>query len=99
MVGLAAAYRWDLPTGASVVTVLGAVLAAATVARGAGTLAGAARRGGWRALRCAGGVACAAIALSGLLLLLFPAMDHPWLDLLEAGRPALPGALPPPARG
>jgi zinc/manganese transport system permease protein len=87
--GLAAAYRWDLPTGASVVTVLGAVLAAATVARGAGTLAGAARRGGWRALRGAGGVACAAIALSGLLLLLFPAMDHPWLDLLEAGVPGV----------
>ena len=89
MGGLAAAYRWDLPTGASVVTVLGAVLAAATVARGAGTLAGAARRGGWRALRGAGGVACAAIALSGLLLLLFPAMDHPWLDLLEAGVPGV----------
>jgi hypothetical protein len=87
--GLAAAYRWDLPTGASVVTVLGAVLAAATVARGAGTLAAAARRGGWRALRGAGGVACAAIALSGLLVLLFPAMDHPWLDLLEAGVPGV----------
>jgi zinc/manganese transport system permease protein len=87
--GLAAAYRWDLPTGASVVTVLGAVLAAATVVRGAGTLAAAARRGGWRALRGAGGVACAAIALSGLLVLLFPAMDHPWLDLLEAGVPGV----------
>jgi zinc/manganese transport system permease protein len=87
--GLAAAYRWDLPTGASVVTVLGAVLAAATVVRGAGSLAAAARRGGWRALRGAGGVACAAIALSGLLVLLFPAMDHPWLDLLEAGVPGV----------
>jgi zinc/manganese transport system permease protein len=87
--GLVAAYRWDLPTGASVVTCLGAVLGAAALARGAGTLAGAARRGGWRALRGAAGIVCGAVALGGLLLLLFPAMDHPWLDLLEAGVPAV----------
>lgn len=87
--GLVAAYRWDLPTGASVVTCLGAVLAGAALARGAGTLAGAARRGGWRALRGAAGIVCGAVALGGLLLLLFPAMDHPWLDLLEAGVPAV----------
>jgi zinc/manganese transport system permease protein len=87
--GLAAAYRWDLPTGASVVTCLGAVLAAAALARGAAALAGAARREGWRALRGAGTVVCGAIALGGVLLLLFPAMDHPWLDVLEAGIPAV----------
>jgi len=87
--GLAAAYRWDLPTGASVVTCLGAVLAAAALALGAAALAGAARREGWRALRGAGTVVCGAIALGGVLLLLFPAMDHPWLDVLEAGIPAV----------
>jgi hypothetical protein len=65
------------------------VLAAAALARGAAALAGAARREGWRALRGAGTVVCGAIALGGVLLLLFPAMDHPWLDVLEAGIPAV----------
>ena len=31
----------------------------------------------------------AAVAIAGILLLAFPAMDHPWLDILEAGLPPL----------
>jgi zinc/manganese transport system permease protein len=86
--GLAAAYQWDLPTGASVVTVLGVVLGATALARLIGGLAAKARRDGWAALRGTAAMGCAAIALAGALLLAFPAMDHPWLDMLEAGIPA-----------
>ena len=85
--GLIAAFQGDLPTGASVVTVLGAVLAATALGRMAGTLAAAVRRRGRRALRGPGAIVCGAIALSGLLLMLFPGMDHPGLDLLEAAVP------------
>jgi len=45
--------------------------------RGAGAL---------RGLGVAGGLA---VALAGLLLVALPGMDHPWLDWLEAGAPAV----------
>ncbi|HET6365903.1 MAG TPA: iron chelate uptake ABC transporter family permease subunit [Pseudomonadales bacterium] len=85
--GLAAAYRWDLPTGASVVTTFGALAALTALALGAGAIWRGVRARGWRALRGMALVASAAVALAGLLLLAFPAMDHLWLDLLEAGLP------------
>ena len=85
--GLAAAYRWDLPTGASVVTTFGALAALTALALGAGAIWRGVRAQGWRALRGMALVASAAVALAGLLLLAFPAMDHLWLDLLEAGLP------------
>lgn len=85
--GLAAAYRWDLPTGASVVTTFGALAALTALALGAGAIWRGVRAQGWRALRGIALVASAAVALAGLLLLAFPAMDHLWLDLLEAGLP------------
>ncbi len=87
--GLAAAYRWDLPTGASVVTTFGALAATTALALGALAIWRSVRAQGWRALRGMALVASAAAALAGLLLLAFPAMDHPWLDLLEAGLPRL----------
>jgi zinc/manganese transport system permease protein len=87
--GLAAAYRWDLPTGASVVTTFGVLVALIAVVRGAIALWSAVRARGWRALRGLALAASVAAALAGLLLLAFPAMDHPWLDLLEAGLPRL----------
>ena len=85
--GLAAAYRWDLPTGASVVTTFGALAALTALALGAGAIWRGVRAQGWRALRGMALVASTAVALAGLLLLAFPAMDHLWLDLLEAGLP------------
>ena len=87
--GLAAAYRWDLPTGASVVTTFGVLAALTALALGATATWRAVRARGWRALRGMALAASAAVALAGLLLLAFPAMDHPWLDLLEAGLPRL----------
>jgi zinc/manganese transport system permease protein len=87
--GLAAAYRWDLPTGASVVTTFGALAALTALALGATATGRAVRAQGWRALRGLALVASAAVALAGLLLLAFPAMDHPWLDLVEVGLPRL----------
>jgi zinc/manganese transport system permease protein len=87
--GLAAAYRWDLPTGASVVTTFGVLAALTALALGATATWRAVRARGWRALRGMALAASAAVAMAGLLLLAFPAMDHPWLDLLEAGLPRL----------
>jgi zinc/manganese transport system permease protein len=87
--GLVAAYRWDLPTGASVVTAFGAIMAVAALARLATGLVVGARAQGWAALRGAAAIVGAAVSLAGLLLLLFPAMDHLWLDLVEAGAPAV----------
>ena len=87
--GLAAAYRWDLPTGASVVTTFGVLAALTALALGATATWRAVRARGWRALRGIALAASAAVAMAGLLLLAFPAMDHPWLDLLEAGLPRL----------
>jgi zinc/manganese transport system permease protein len=87
--GLVAAYRWDLPTGASVVTAFGAIMAVAALARLATGLVVGARAQGWAALRGAAAIVGAAVSLAGLLLLLFPAMDHLWLDLVEAGASAV----------
>jgi zinc/manganese transport system permease protein len=87
--GLLAAYRWDLPTGASVVTAFGVLIAGAALALGAIAFVRRLRARGGGALRGPGAGACAAVALAGLLLLAFPAMDHPWLDLVEAGVPAV----------
>jgi zinc/manganese transport system permease protein len=87
--GLIAAYRWDLPTGASVVTTFGVLIAGAGLALGAVALARRVRARGWVALRGVGAGAALGLALAGLLLLAFPAMDHPWLDLLEAGIPGV----------
>ena len=95
--GLAAAYRWDLPTGASVVTVLGALMAGALLLRLAATLAANARTNAPAALRGATLVLCAAVALAGLLLLVFPGMDHLWLDAIEAEWPAARAAFLTPA--
>ncbi len=89
VLGLGASYAWDLPTGATIVTSFGAVLAVVAGAVGVAALARAVRARGLAALRGVGAVACALVGLAGLLLLLFPRMDHPWLDGLEALAPAV----------
>jgi zinc/manganese transport system permease protein len=87
--GLWGSWFWDLPTGAAVVTAFGALVAAVGVARGATVFAARVKREGLRALAGAGAAVCSAIGLAGLLLAVFPRMDHPWLDWSESQVPAL----------
>ncbi len=72
-VGLYASWTWDLPTGPAIVTAFGAAM-------GLVALGFAARRLTWRKV---GLSVCALSTLSGVLLVLFPKMDQPWLDALE----------------
>ena len=87
--GLAASYRWDLPTGAAVVSAFGAALALTAAALGVRAMARAVRTRGLAALRPAAIVMAALAGLAGLLLVLFPAMDHLWLDGLERLAPGV----------
>ena len=87
--GLAASYAWDLPTGATVVTTFGALLAVVGLALAARGLGRAVRTRGASALRSLGAGACALVALAGLLVALFPRMDHVWLDWIEAPLPVV----------
>ena len=82
--GLAASFRWDLPTGASVVAVLGASLVVIGAGVGARRLLRGGRRVAWTAVLAAG----VAVALAGAVLAARPQADHLWLDGLET---ALPG--------
>jgi zinc/manganese transport system permease protein len=87
--GLVASYRWDLPTGAAVVSAFGAALALTAAALGARRLARAVRARGLTALRPGAVVLAAVIGLAGLLLILVPGMDHLWLDALERAAPVV----------
>ena len=86
--GIAASFRWDLPTGATVVATLGAMLAAL------GALLGIRRllRGGRRAALGTVAAAGVAIALAGAALAALPHADHLWLDAAERVAPALQSA-------
>lgn len=75
--GLLASWHWDLPTGPAIVAAFGAAAAATAVAF-------LARRLTARGVALAAAVVASA---AGLLLLLFPRMDHPWLDALEEAVP------------
>ena len=90
--GLLAAYRWDLPTGAAVVAAFGAALALTAAARGTRAVAAAVRTQGVTALRPAGLAVAALLALAGALLVVFPGMDHLWLDGLERVAPSVQNA-------
>ena len=85
--GLWASFAWDLPTGAAVVTSFGALMALVALGLGARHLARRVRAQGVGTLRGVGALLALAIAAAGLLLLVFPGMDHPWLDWLEAAAP------------
>ncbi len=85
LAGLAASYRWDLPTGAAMVCVFGVTLALAGLALPV-------VRGGWvqarglaRAARIGVAVLC---VLSGAWLAAAPRADQPLLDSLEYALPA-----------
>ncbi len=89
LTGLVASYTLDLPAGATIVAVLGAVLAAVGLGRVAGTLAHRLRRLGPRALAGAAGALGVLVALAGGALAAFPGADHLWLDGLERAVPGL----------
>ena len=89
VLGLAASFGWDLPTGATIVSTFGALLALVGVARGVVALALRARREGRRALAGIGVVTGVAVAIAGIALAAFPRADHVWLDALERALPAL----------
>jgi zinc/manganese transport system permease protein len=86
--GLAASYAWDLPTGAAMVCMFGAVLALAALAKPL-VLARAAvrRRRARRALAWTGRAALLVLAASALWLVLVPQADQPLLDALERAWP------------
>ena len=87
--GLSASFAWDLPTGAAVVTTFGVLMAAVALVVGGRALIGRLRREGAHALVPAGAVGGALVAAAGLLLALFPQMDHHWLDWLETAAPGI----------
>jgi zinc/manganese transport system permease protein len=89
VLGLYASYAWDLPTGAAVVTTFGALMAMLALGFGAHALWRETRHRGWRALADLALLACVIVGLAGLLLLVFPRMDHLWLDWLEAAAPQI----------
>jgi len=86
--GLGASWAWDLPTGATVVVAFGALLAALALGLAAGAIVRAAQARGPAALSGVAAALLVAVGVAGLLLALFPRMDHPWLDWLEAAAPA-----------
>jgi zinc/manganese transport system permease protein len=92
VVGLAASFAWDLPTGATVVATFGALLATVAVARGLVVVVGLARRDPGRVLAGAGCVIGLMATLAGLALAAFPRADHLWLAALERSVPALQSA-------
>lgn len=75
--GIYASWLWDLPTGPAIVTAFGAAAA------GLG-LFFVAMRQSWRSFARALLVGAAVV---GVLLVLFPYMDQPWLDALESAAP------------
>jgi len=83
--GIAASFRWDLPTGATVVATLGAVLAALGVVLGLRRL----RRGGRPAALSSAAVIGGAMVLAGAALAAAPQLDHVWLDAAERLAPTL----------
>ena len=89
LLGLSASYVWDLPTGATVVTTFGALLAAVALGLGVRALIQEIRRRGLNALIGMGITASSLVGLLGLLLVLFPQMDHHWLNWIEEVAPTV----------
>lgn len=70
--GLAASWLWDLPTGPAIVAAFGALTAAVVLVLALRHLT----------LRAAGLATGIVLALAGTLLVAFPRMDQPWLDVV-----------------
>ena len=89
VMGLSASYAWDLPTGATVVTTFGALLAAVALGLGVRTLIQEVRKRGLSALTGVGIAWSVLVGMLGLLLVLFPQMDHFWLNWVEEAMPSI----------
>ncbi len=89
ILGLVASATWDLPTGATVVTTFGVFMAAVAAWLALQTLIRDIRAKGVLALTGVGIAASAAIGLAGFFLLIFPQMDHHWLNWLEKAVPSV----------
>ncbi len=87
ILGLTASAAWDLPTGATVVATFGVFMAVVAALLGLGSLVRQIRAEGPRALVGVGIAIFGVIAFAGILLLLFPRMDHHWLNWLEKEAP------------
>jgi len=85
--GLAAAFAWDLPTGAAVVATFAAVLAVTALLRGAVAIVRRRRHDRVRVLSATVSVAGVLASLLGASLVVFPAADHFWLDFTERWAP------------
>lgn len=75
--GLYASWSWDLPTGPAIVATFGAAIALTGILFALRIFT----------LRLVGRALAVATFVAGLLLMLFPQMDQPWLDLVEWGAP------------
>ncbi|HSE87125.1 MAG TPA: metal ABC transporter permease [Candidatus Binatia bacterium] len=89
VLGLVASAAWDLPTGATVVTTFGVFMAAVAAWLGFQTLIRGTKAKGLMALNGVGIATLSAMGLAGLFLLLFPQMDHHWLNWLEKAVPSV----------
>jgi zinc/manganese transport system permease protein len=87
ILGLVASALWDFPTGAAVVTTFGIFMAIVAASLGLRNLIRGISSKGPSALIGAGIAASTVVGLAGLLLLLFPQMDHHWLNWLEKAAP------------
>ena len=87
ILGLVASAAWDLPTGATVVATFGLFMAAVAASLGLRNLIRGISSQGPSALFGVGIAASALVGLVGLLLILFPQMDHHWLNWLEKAAP------------
>jgi zinc/manganese transport system permease protein len=87
--GLVASAVWDLPTGATVVTTFGVFMAAVAACLGLEFLIRGTRAKGLIALNGVGIGTLVAIGLAGLFLVIFPRMDHHWLNWLEKAAPSI----------
>jgi len=89
ILGLVASAAWDLPTGATVVTTFGLFIAAVAAGLGLRSLIRRIIAQGASALIGAGVAVFSTVGLAGLLLLVFPQMDHHWLNWLERAAPSV----------
>jgi zinc/manganese transport system permease protein len=89
VLGLLASAAWDLPTGATVVTTFGVLMATVAVWLGLQTLIQGTKTRGLIAINGIGIAGFAATGLAGLFLLIFPQMDHHWLNWLENTMPSV----------
>ena len=77
--GLCASWYWDLPTGPAIVAAFGAAIALTGILFALQEFS----------LRLVAHALAIAAFIAGLLLVLFPQMDQPWLDVVELAIPVV----------